>query len=127
MAFSLNDTGFRFSWVFLGPIALILISLKLKFRPIWLRGLVAFCYAIAIWGAVNLFPLAIFLRDGLGPDSITSSGKEAVLRALPLLAMALAFSAFFLVLGKFLSRFSRRPNQSFNPDPAANVSRSPSR
>jgi hypothetical protein len=66
---------------------------------------------------------ASLLRDGLGPDSIPSSGQNAIVRAVSdgwhLFLPALVVAA----VGAILVRRARRvrPNQSFKPTPSARL------
>ena len=76
------------------------------------RGLVRVFSFISIFIGISVFyylcVLGVVLRDGLGPDSIQSSGLEAVRRAFPGIVEALVVGFILSIPGLVLMRRGRR-------------------
>jgi hypothetical protein len=76
----------RISW-FGAPVGSVItfvcIVYLLRKKRWWLRAAVALPYAALVLAGMLRIVWAIALRDGLGPDAISTSGGEALRRALP--------------------------------------------
>lgn len=64
-------------------IAVVCIMYLLRKKRWWLRAAVALPYALLIPAGMLRIAWAIALRDGLGPGVVSTSGCEALRRALP--------------------------------------------
>lgn len=80
-----------------------------KGRSLITRLLIAFFFSIASFIFIATLWFAITFRDGLGPDSTTSYGSEALIRSIEDLNIyGIIFSFAFFFLGFFLKKFRCR-------------------
>jgi len=76
---------------------------------------IAVAIGVSVWALTRLIGAQVIFRDGLGPDSISSTGTQAWSRALEGLPLGLTLAAAPLLIAVWLVRTARprtRDNES---------------